>query len=774
MKLIIDGSHFNADDFLKKTLMNKSVEDLLQQESALRKETKNLDTSLQMLVYQNYNKFITATDTIKKMKHHVEGMEDEMKSLLQNMDKITTCSETINSNLQNKRDKIERLSSVNRTLKKMQFLLELPTRLNDCIEMKKYNIAVKYYNIASRIFKKNANLSGFKNIEKESTDVINKMKTNIEKDLLNIADDDDPKVQDYVGILIDLEVPVEQVRDSYLKVRSEFLKADMERVIKQTESANTSERVKSLNASFLKRVQSCYYTYQMTFLTNDPKIRKQITNEQLTKDFSEWTKQLFIGYFEHIRSLLHNSKSSNEDLKLALRLFCNESVSHIVEIPNNKLQEKVYNLVGDTVRTFLMNQMELVKINTETNIQKLAETPDNTKANQLYSIVDGAIQNLKNDLESGLDNYRVFINEEDTQTPLGSIMASRESFYKNWIRSMCVEFIDSLLLFCKDYGTPHSKVSILTPEEYKFRKVTCVGALLLTKLCTKLPLRDFKHMLREKFSSSESVRKTSSRSRMTELEDEDTFFNIENMEIRIKECTSHLIVYYIEIQARSVSKLIRTSMESHNWLDTDVPRDVRSFIRVTVTDLFNIRSHLIELFPPSQIHDTETEKSDSGRSGRSGRSGGESSLSYGGLDSSSSLKYSQNSDAVKDVMRIFNKKLSSFSIKTPRYFQRAGDSSFSGNEIVTEVLKIVLKTMEECVRGLTFGKNGFQQLQVEIAFMQQKLATLIEDKTYLPSLVQEVMASCAERCFSATPLENTIVQSIIGKYLTEESENMLK
>lgn len=30
-------------------------------------EIKNLDTDLQMLVYENYNKFISATDTIKRL-----------------------------------------------------------------------------------------------------------------------------------------------------------------------------------------------------------------------------------------------------------------------------------------------------------------------------------------------------------------------------------------------------------------------------------------------------------------------------------------------------------------------------------------------------------------------------------------------------------------------------------------------------------------------------------------------------------------------------------
>ena len=746
------------------------MDQLLQKESSLRKQTKQLDTSLQMLVYENYNKFITATDTIKKMKQHVEGMEDEMKTLLQNMDKITVCSETINSNLQSKRDKIERLSNVNRTLKKMQFLLELPTRLNECIDMKKYSVAVKYYNIASTIFNKNSNLSGFKNIEKESTDVINKMKESIEKDMMNITSDNDPKTQDYLRILIDLDVPIEKVRDSYLKVRSDFIKNQMENVMKENENnKDVTSRVKALNNYFLKSVQSYYGTYQMTFLMNDPKIRKQITMEQLTKDFGEWAKQLFMPYFDNVRQLLLKSQATNEDLKLALQVFCNESISYIQNIPNTKLQDRVNNLVGDIVMTFLINQIDRVKKSTDDNLQKLGETPDNSKPNQLAKFVEDTIQRLRFDLDTCMTNYQRFLSiEDDATSPLGFIMQLKDKIFKNWIKSMCVEFIDSVLVSCKDFGIPHSKIGIFEGDEFKQRKVTSVGALLLAKLCTKLPLKDFKTMLREKFVPLEVSSKKGSRNRMSELDEEDTIFNIENMEIRMKECSSHLIVYYIEIQARNVAKLVRTGMETHNWLETDVPRDVRNVIRVTVGDLCNVRAQLVELFPPSTIHDTEAEKSDSGRSTRSSRSNDTSSFTYGGVGDSP-MKYNQNSEVVKDVMKIFNKKLGSFTIKTPRYFQRAGDSSFSGIEILTEILKIVIKTMEECVRSVTFGKNGFQQLQVDIAFMQQKLANVIEDRSYIPSLVQEVMASCAERCFSATPLESTIVQSIVGKYLNEET-----
>ena len=36
---------------------------------------------MQKLVYDNYNKFITATETIKEMKNDVFGMDDDMESV---------------------------------------------------------------------------------------------------------------------------------------------------------------------------------------------------------------------------------------------------------------------------------------------------------------------------------------------------------------------------------------------------------------------------------------------------------------------------------------------------------------------------------------------------------------------------------------------------------------------------------------------------------------------------------------------------------------------
>ena len=47
-------------------------------------------------MYDNYNKFISATDTIRKMRSQVETMEDDMKRLEDNMQSIDELSAQVN------------------------------------------------------------------------------------------------------------------------------------------------------------------------------------------------------------------------------------------------------------------------------------------------------------------------------------------------------------------------------------------------------------------------------------------------------------------------------------------------------------------------------------------------------------------------------------------------------------------------------------------------------------------------------------------------------
>lgn len=81
----LDSSAFNPDRHISHMIQTYSVERLMAEHKGMAKEIKNLDSDMQQLVYENYNKFIAATDTIRSMKSNVDSMETDIDQLRSNM-----------------------------------------------------------------------------------------------------------------------------------------------------------------------------------------------------------------------------------------------------------------------------------------------------------------------------------------------------------------------------------------------------------------------------------------------------------------------------------------------------------------------------------------------------------------------------------------------------------------------------------------------------------------------------------------------------------------
>ena len=57
----MDSQHFQSTQYVRHLLKTSSLSALLRTDDELVYEVKSLDSDMQMLVYENYNKFITAT-----------------------------------------------------------------------------------------------------------------------------------------------------------------------------------------------------------------------------------------------------------------------------------------------------------------------------------------------------------------------------------------------------------------------------------------------------------------------------------------------------------------------------------------------------------------------------------------------------------------------------------------------------------------------------------------------------------------------------------------
>ncbi|KAL0420123.1 UNVERIFIED_CONTAM: Vacuolar protein sorting-associated protein 51 [Sesamum radiatum] len=163
------------------------MEGLLHKHVEMAAEIKNLDTDLQMLVYENYNKFISATDTIKRMKSNIVGMETNMEQLLEKIMSVQSRSDGVNTSLFEKRKHIEKLHRTRNLLRKVQFIYDLPARLEKCIKSEAYADAVKYYTGAMPIFKAYGD-SSFQDCKRQSEEAVAIIINNLEGKVFSDAE----------------------------------------------------------------------------------------------------------------------------------------------------------------------------------------------------------------------------------------------------------------------------------------------------------------------------------------------------------------------------------------------------------------------------------------------------------------------------------------------------------------------------------------------------------------------------------------------------------
>ncbi|WJX19844.1 Vacuolar protein sorting-associated protein 51, variant 2 [Trifolium repens] len=211
----INSSQFDPDQYMNILVHKSNLEGLLQRHVEMAAEIKNLDTDLQMLVYENYNKFISATDTIKRMKSNISGMETNMEQLLDKIMSVQSRSDNVNTSLFDKREHIEKLHRTCNLLRKVQFIYDLPDRLGKCIKSEAYADAVRFYIGAMPIFKAYGD-SSFQDCKKASEEAITNVIKNLQGKLFSDSESIQVRAESAV-LLKQLDFPVNNLKAKLLE-----------------------------------------------------------------------------------------------------------------------------------------------------------------------------------------------------------------------------------------------------------------------------------------------------------------------------------------------------------------------------------------------------------------------------------------------------------------------------------------------------------------------------------------------------------------------------
>ncbi|CAJ1024618.1 Vps51/Vps67/Dor1-like family/Exocyst complex component Sec5, putative [Leishmania shawi] len=205
-ELDLDSEYFNVNRYITDLLKRETLKGLVETDTELLRRVRRLDGELQELVYRNYARFISATETIREMKDNVVEMDAKLQTLSQNVNTIDNISSQITQQLQVHRGHIEDTITANRMLKKVQFLTSLPTTMRRLIDQGDYSVGVKYWVAGDGFLSKHKSISSITQIQQNCCQLAKELYHAIEQHMCSYPLDDPDAMDRLRGYVEDLRL----------------------------------------------------------------------------------------------------------------------------------------------------------------------------------------------------------------------------------------------------------------------------------------------------------------------------------------------------------------------------------------------------------------------------------------------------------------------------------------------------------------------------------------------------------------------------------------
>lgn len=685
-------------------------------ETVIVRQTQTLHSDMQTLVYENYNKFISATDTIRKMKTDFKSMETEMNLLVSNMATITEFSEKITDTLQETRTQLTRLSGKHQLLKKLQFLSSLPAKLKTLIEEGNYHQAVQDYAHAQTVLQQYGNQPSFQGIQEDCIKILNDLKMLLKQEFQKTG----KSAQSFTEIgelLLQLDEKPSDLAKEMLEHATKRLHEQIVMLQDQTDR-DMIEFIDLGIEGFLNDLALVISSY------NDMFLMKHI--EQEADDFEETAR-------------------------LDLNNFVNKNIDEYLSLVQDRAEVEIGH--GDS--QIILRGLDRLHRRL-TAMKSLCRAVDMSKSgidiiiNAAYHLCKSHMKSLKDHFSDNLSSIRLALVSVKSDTSSSS--SSSVSGLKDLISNLYVSTIEKvkgllqdLLIFLQSDWSFNLKTDTkgaaciegirenllvgflrhISSTMNRFGNINSSSPptllLILSKMCLEMDKKGV-HVLvglfRSLFKISNHIYCSLQISLVDELYDIDsenstTLVHETELCSEMRDSAQNLLDSYVRLQGLNLSQMLRKSVETRDWLNCLEPRSVRAVMKRVVEELSVIDNVLGELYDSNDLRTAAS--SDSSR--KTHFSMTTSKQSQYRSTWSTYTPSQMDSSFVSNIHRLFSEKIEIFS-----------SVEFSKVSIITGIIKICLKTLLECVRLRTFSKYGLQQIQVDAHYLQMNLWRFVSDE----------------------------------------------
>lgn len=732
----INTPSFDAEQYMNLLVQKSNLEALLQRHVEMAAEIKNLDTDLQMLVYENYNKFISATEAIKRMKNNIVGMEGNMEQLLEKILSVQSRSDGVNTSLFEKREHIEKLHRTRNLLRKVQFIYDLPERLGKCIKSGAYADAVKFYTGAMPIFKAYGD-SSFQDCKKASEEAVAIIIKNLQEKLFSDSESIQARAE-AVMLLKQLDFPVDSLKEQLFEKLEQSL-GDLQLrfdeksapAAKSDESSykESPDHVPATREVSTRELVEAVRAYRVIFPDSAQQLVK-ISHHLITKHFETIE--------DHIKSqisstnLLGMLRLTWEDVLLMDEVLpeaciadtCFEAAKHALK---QYVASTFSHLLQDITDSLIKVQRQKDTVNEECPLQVVLEASKK-------AVIQGSMGILLDFRQLLDDSLPLLLRLKD------SVVDWAQEGFQDFFRTLYDRF---LLLAGKSNSTGQDQVF---SEGMQGEKTVASLVLVLAQLSVFIEQSAIPRI-------TEEIASSFSGGGARGYEYGPAFVPADVCRI-YRSAGEKFLHLYITMKTQKVSVLLKKRFTTPNWIKHKEPREVHMFVDLFLQELEGVLSEVKQILPQGATR--KHRRADSNGSTASSRS---NPLRDDRMLSRSNAQKARSQLLETHLAKLFKQKMEIFT-----KVESTQDS------VVTTIVKLCLKSLQEFVRLQTFNRSGFQQIQLDIQFLRNSIKDTIEDEAAVDFLLDEVIVATAERCLDPVPLEPPVLDRLIQAKLEKPKD----
>uniref|UniRef100_A0A3Q2Z824 Vacuolar protein sorting-associated protein 51 homolog n=1 Tax=Hippocampus comes TaxID=109280 RepID=A0A3Q2Z824_HIPCM len=779
----INGPHFDPEHYLNKLRKECSLAELMDQETCMVKQIRSLDSDMQTLVYENYNKFISATDTIRKMKNDFKKMEDEMDCLSANMAAITDFSARISGTLEDQHAQITKLSGVHTLLRKLQFLFELPARLNKCLELQAYSQAVSSHRRARCVLQQYSHMPSFKGIQDDCHAIMDKLAQELRQKFRD-GGSSAKDLSECVELLLQLDEPAEDLCEKYLNHAGSRLELDLQSLeaeirpsppgpaLKDSSTRRPSPSVTvgsppdgtaktsalpspSSNTDILEFIdRGCnefvsslclvITSYQELFVNHAQtgELASKNIPQMANSKLHAFVDDLAARYFSLVERRIKEEKgvADNSLLVRALDRFFRRLQAVAKLLPGSSVPQQgteiVIRAATERVKQYLA-ALQSFYMDSLTDVRQALATPRLSLAapgagshfggstsgrdapSSLPELLSSLSASILNQIKSVLASVHLFTAKD--------ITFSNKPYFKGEFccqgvrESLVVSFIKFVCQSSRQFCESAGDKGGSTPPAL---------LLLLSRLCLDYETSTISYILTltdEQFLAQHHNPVTAVTALCAEA----------------REAAQKLLNHYVKVQGLIISQMLRKSVETRDWVNTIEPRNVRAVMKRVVEDTTSIDVQV------GLLYEEGVRKAHSSDSSKRTFSVYSSSRQQTRYAASYTPSAPMDTNLLSNIHKLFSERIDIFS-----------SVEFNKVSVMTGIIKISLKTFLECVRLRTFGRYGLQQIQVDCHYLQMYLWRFVSDENLVHFLLDEIVGSSAHRCLDPAPMEQSVIEVI--------------